>query len=128
MAEADNIIVKIDVDDSALTQTINTLQDLGKIDKEHADIIKKSNQQYVNQAKAIDSVSQSQSQAGKATTAAIGSIKKMETQLKNIPQTLADAGTDEVLNQIVLGTNDALSEAGVSMEDFSKKLQESWLS
>jgi len=128
MAEADNIIVKIYVDDSELTQTINTLQYLGKIDKEHADIIKKSNQQYVNQAKAIDSVSQSQSQAGKATTAAIGSIKKMETQLKNIPQTLADAGTDEVLNQIVLGINDALSEAGVSMEDFSKKLQESGMS
>ena len=30
MAEADNIIVKIYVDDSELTQTINTLQDLGK--------------------------------------------------------------------------------------------------
>ena len=107
MADTQQIIVELIVDDSQLTTAIEHLEKTGQIDSQLANSFKQTTTELNKQATAI-----------KSGTSLVGTLKKQFTDLAQTANKLGGSFEEGFANGVI----DSLSEAGVSLQEFTDAL------
>lgn len=107
MATTQTVIIDFQADFTSLESGIDSLEKMGKVDKDLADQFRKTNTEVKKQGDAFD-------QTGKKAQGPTQSFGKLADLMKQFPKS--------GLNRFLLQIGDELAKAGVNAKDFYNKL------
>lgn len=113
-----NIIIEFVSDTSKLEPAVDKLEEIGKIEQGQAAVFKATNAEINKQADALKNVSKVNDQISQTGKVTKKNVADLSTAVKGMSQTFQ--------KEFKAGVIDGLKQAGVSIKDFEKKVDDSF--
>lgn len=124
MADIQRVLIEFDVNTEQLKPAIDELEQLGQIDKQEADFLRKSNAEAEKRIKLLQQMLAAQKGlqgVGKETKLTFDQILK---SVQGLGQAISTGAGKEVLQGAIEGIGDALEEVGITTEDVKKTFED----
>lgn len=121
----EQIIVEFIGDTQQLEPAVDILAKIGVVDKDVAAQFKKANTDYSTRIKLLKEMSSGQEKAAAAQKSSVKTTGDLSKALSGLVSNVKDGAVHEILKGAFEGMNDALVEAGVTLDEFSNKFGQS---
>ena len=124
MPSTEQIIIEFGTDYTQLDGAIDLMVKLGQVDKATADQFKKTSTEINARATALKNVSAAQTATSGENKKAQKSLEDLSKAATNASKTIQDASLEQMMDSFAAGVDDALKEAGISVDQFTDSLKD----
>ena len=122
MADIQRIVIELAADTTEMQPAFDQLEALGKIDQETAKAFRATNQAISERNKTLGYVANQQKQVTESSKQTAKEYDKLAQSFAKASQTIANGASKEVIEGFFEGMEDALKEAGLSVDQFAQKV------